>query len=126
MELVENIVPNDVSTIFFNKPAHLIEALISGRQREGLSLDFHISASGEPGRLSSMIDIAKAREGLRSDGPYLDNIFAEIHYRLLEKKNSYLVAIQQALPGMTDENIHRDLHQVCLDEVNQERLHFIF
>ena len=125
MELVDNIVPNDVSTIFFNKPSHLIEALIWGSQREALSLDLHV-AGGESGQLTGMIDLAKTREGLRSDGSYLDNIFTEIHYRLLEKKNSYLLAIQETLPGMTDESIHRYLHQVCLDEVNQESLYFLF
>ena len=114
MEIVNELFPSVVSSIFFNGPSDLIEALTS--LQDGLFFTTNEEISQ---KMKKMLETAKFREGLRADNSHLENIFVEIHYRLLEKKNFHLLEIQRSLSGITDELVERTLHQILLDNVNE-------
>ena len=114
MDVVSNLSPRKCSSIFFNGPSELIDALVG--LQDGL---FVRTVHEEEGtKLANMIDIAKHREGLLTKNTYTENIFCEMHYRLLDEKNRLFAVIQQSLRGLSDEALERNLHGICLDKVN--------
>jgi hypothetical protein len=120
MEIASGVSFNDCSSIFFNRPTQLIDALIS--VGDGL----FVSTRAEVENMSTMRDTAKMRAGLSRDNTYVDNIFMEINYRILEQKNRLLFDIQQSMAGASDETIERLLHGICIDKVNDVRVYFLF
>ena len=113
MEIVSGLSFNDCSSIFFNGPSPLLDALSS--VGDGL----FVSTRAEHESLGAMVDTAKLRAGLARGNTYAENIFIEINYRILEKKNALLFDIQQSMIGTTDEMIERLLHEVVTDKVNE-------
>ena len=121
MDVVSNLSASNCSSIFFNGPSELIDALVS--LQDGFYLP---TANNEEAgaKMAQMIDIAKYREGLLTENTSAENIFCEIHYRLLEEKNKHLREIQLSLGGLSDEMIERHLHVICMDKVNEVNLFF--
>ena len=119
MEIVSGLSFNDCSSIFFNGPPPLLDALSS--VGDGL----FVSTRPEHGSLSAMIDTAKLRAGLSRGNTYAENIFIEMNYRILEKKNKLLFDIQQSMSGITDEMIERLLHEVVTDKVHEVHIFFV-
>lgn len=119
MEIVSGLSFNDCSSIFFNGPPPLLDALSS--VGDGL----FVSTRAEHGSLSAMIDTAKLRAGLSRGNTYAENIFIEMNYRILEKKNKLLFDIQQSMSGITDEMIERLLHEVVTDKVHEVHIFFV-
>ena len=76
--------------------------------------------------MSDMIDTAKYRAGLSMDNSYVENVFMEIHYRLLEEKNKLLFQVKQSLAGVNDEMAERLLHGILLDKVNEVYLSCVY
>ncbi len=113
MEIVSGLSVNDCSSIFFHRPTSLIDALIS--DGDGL----YMLTREERETLQKMVDTAKLRAGVSRDNTYVDNIFMEINYRILEEKNKLLFNIKQSLSGVSDETMERILHQICTDKVNE-------
>jgi hypothetical protein len=113
MEIVSGISFNDCSSIFFNRPTELIDALIA------IGDGLFGSTRAEHENLAQMIDTAKYRAGLSRENTFVDNIFKEINYRLLEKKTKLLFEVQQSMGGITDVTMERVLHGICLDKVNE-------
>ena len=113
MEIVSGLSFNDCSSIFFNGPPPLLDALSSAG--DGL----FVSTRAEHESLGAMVDTAKLRAGLARGNTVSENIFIEINYRILEKKNALLFDIQQSMIGTTDEMIERLLHEVVTDKVNE-------
>jgi hypothetical protein len=113
MEIVSGLSVNDCSSIFFHRPTSLIDALIS--DGDGM----YMLTKEERETLQKMVDTAKLRAGISRDNTYVDNIFMEINYRILEEKNKLLFNIKQSLSGVSDETMERILHEICIDKVNE-------
>ena len=121
MELSRAASFHECASIFLTRPSPLIDALISDCGN-GLFL----TTRSEVEILSDMIDTAKYRAGLSMDNSYVENVFMEIHYRLLEEKNKLLFQVKQSLAGVNDEMAERLLLGILLDKVNEVYLSCIF
>jgi hypothetical protein len=113
MEVVEGKAVDDVTSIFFNGPVELIDALVY--TGDGLIAP----TREEVDALASMIDESKKRPGILPGNSLLENGLIEIHYRLLERKSALLADVRSCLGGLADETLERLLHQICLDKVNE-------
>jgi hypothetical protein len=122
MEVVQPISENDCCSFLFRVPQDVIETLLPPIEFDGF-FKFDEELMQKEAR---MVDVAKKRSAIRSENSYLDNIFAELHYRFLEQKNAHIQNLRSLVGTVSDQTLDVILYQICLDKINSVRINTFF
>lgn len=138
MELVYPFSKIEPVSIFFKQPQHLIDALLSlptGIARSQwpptttttttttATADTTTSLFQETfsDEFAKMIDVSKSTVGFVHETFDPENIFVEMHYRILKKKVSLLENLRCLMPTVSDADVEAQLHTILMDGVTEVR-----
>jgi hypothetical protein len=132
MELVHPFSKIEPVSIFFKTPQNLIEALLSlpngiARSEWPPTTTTTTTTTTTPlfqetfsDEFAKMIDVSKSTDGfvcLETFDP--ENIFVEMHYRILKKKMTLLENLRCLMPTATDVEVEAQLHTILMDGVTE-------